>query len=450
MQSGMSTSATRQKPPSPKLPAAAQALRWIARPYAFLAECAREFGDVFALEFGPNARYVIFSSPDDIREIFTTSANALRMGSGNAVLQPILGKASLLLLEGEEHLRERRLLMPAFHQRAVGNYGTLIQDAVVASTSHWSSGYVFVAQDVLQDVSIDVILRIVFGLKPGIQCAELKRELVSLLNDPRLGLGLLAKLREASAHPSLSDFQKRFERVRGLTDGVIAERRKMGLPPEDDILSMLLEATDEKGVRRSDEEIRDELLTLVVTGHETTATALSWGLYWISTHDEVQARLRAELRGASPADARTLAANGYLDGVCKEVLRICPIVPSVFREVVDHFSVAGYDFESGTVLSPSVYLTHHREDLYPRSEEFNPERFMARSYSGYEYFPFGGGARRCIGMTLAVFEMKVILSAIVGRFELELEPGQKVHPARRVATMAPFGGPRLRVKQRIC
>ena len=434
-------------PAGPAAPPLAQALRWIGRPYELLRECAQQFGDVFTLQLGSHGRYVVFSRPDAIRAIFTADAEVLRVGVGNAVLKPFLGPGSLLVLEGERHLRERRLVMPAFHNKAIAGYGEIIREALLAETVDWRAGTEFVAQEVLQSVSIDVILRAVFGLRGAEDGADLKRELVSFLNDRRFNLGLLAQLGEAKPPEGLEAFRQQFERIGQLTKAFVTRRRSEPRGAERDMLAMLLAARDEDGRGRTDDELRDELLTLVATGYETTATALAWGVYWIAEKTAVRERLRAEIASVGPhPDSNAYGALEYLDATCKEILRFYPIVPSVFREVVRPFQVAGYLFEPGTVLSPSVYLTHHRADLYDEPDTFEPERFLKRSYSPYEYLPFGGGARRCIGMSLAVHEMKIVLATLLDRFELAVAEGQQVVPVRRSVTMGPSAGPRMVVQ----
>ncbi len=443
----MLTAAVHLRPPGPVLPPMAQALRWIGRPYEFMRECARDFGDVFSLQLGASADYIVVSRPEVIRAIFTADGAVLRVGVGNAVLKPFLGPGSLLVLEGERHLRERRLIMPAFHNRAIAAYGDIIRDALLAATREWREGHEFVAQEVMQSVSVDVILRAVFGLRGPEDGADLKRELVSFLNDSRFNLGLLAQLDESNPHGGLETFRRQFERIGQLTKALVAQRRSDPRASEGDMLSMLLEAKDEDGNARTDDELRDELLTLVATGYETTATALSWGVYWIAERPAVKERLRGELTslGRRP-DTKGYGPLEYLDATCKEILRIYPIVPAVFREVVQPFRIGDYVFDPGTILSPSVYLTHRRADLYEEPEAFDPDRFLRRSYSPYEYLPFGGGARRCVGVSLAIHEMKLILATLVERFDLGVAEGQRVAPVRRSVTMGPSGGPRMVVE----
>jgi len=420
---------------------------WVMRPYDFMRECAHEFGDLFTLRIRAESTYVIVSRPDAIRAIFTARADTLGVGAGNAVLVPFVGPASLLLLEGERHVRERRLLMPAFHQKVIAGYGDAIRDALTDAIEDWAPGKTFVAQEVLQGVSIDVILRAVFGVRTKSACADLKRELVSFLNDRRFSLGQMDQL--SGGDESLRVFRERLGRIGDLTLAFVADRRYASTAPDDspgDILSMLLHAKDEFGHGPTDSELRDELLTLVATGYETTATALAWGLYWIAGSREVRTRLRAEVAAVGDADARAYSALPYLDAVVKETLRVYPIVPFVFREALQPFNLDGYTFDRGTILAPSVYLTHRREDLYDRPEMFEPERFLARTYSPYEYLPFGGGARRCIGMNLAIYEMKVILATLFQRFDLENDAGTPVLPVRRSVAMAPSGGGRMIVR----
>ncbi len=432
-------------PPGPSTTPAAQALRWMAHPYEFLRECAHSFGDLFKLELGvQQGRYIVASHPDLIRSIFTAEMGALRVCNG--VLGPLFGPGSLMLLEGEHHIRERRLLLPAFQHKAVAGYGEIVRDAVLDVTRDWSAGHEFSAQDVFQNVSLDVILRVIFGIDSAATCGELRSALVALLNDRRFGLGQLGRVHGSKAQ-ALDDFWAQFERVRQLTIALIEERRKNFDPSSTDMLSMLLHATDEEGRRRSDEEIRDEALTLVVTGHETTATALAWGLFWIVESDRVSTRLREEVRSLGvPTEANAYAQLEYLDASCQEILRIVPVVPASFRQVVGRpFALGEYVFPPGTILSPSIYLAHHREDVFAAPDTFNPDRFLRRKYSPYEYLPFGGGARRCIGMHLSIYEMKLALATFLQRFDLELIAGQAITPVRRFITIAPSGGVRLRI-----
>jgi cytochrome P450 len=385
------------------------------------------------------------SHPEALRAIFTADVGTLQVC--NSVLGPLLGPGSVLLLDGSAHLRERKLLMPAFQQKAISMYGQVVERVLARATEGWSAGQEIVAQEALQDLSLDIILEVVFGPPMDALQKDLKAGLVELLNDRRLGLGLLGRPGESGVMPTLGGFWQKFDRVRDRALEIVKLRRALTTHHEQAIVSALFQATDESGNPLSDEHLRDEVLTLLVTGHETTATAMSWGLYWTTRREDVKAALRAELSGRPDVtDPRIQARLPYLDATCKEILRVYPIVPSLFRRVERPFAVGGYELEPGTFLSPSIYLTHHRPDVFDAPEEFRPDRFLDRTYSPYEYLPFGGGVRRCIGMHLAVYEMKVALASLVERFDFSISSRQPtVAPVRRFVTMAPSGGLRLRL-----
>jgi cytochrome P450 len=439
-------------PTGPNLAPRAQALRWIGQPYEFLRECATKFGDVFSLDLGSASdRYVVVSHPDALREILSAEPGRLRVC--NSVLLPLLGPASLLLLDGEAHIRDRRVLMPAFQHKAVAGYGEIIRDTTELATKGWADGHSVVAQDLFADISFEVIARVVLGEVGESAGAALKQGLFQLLNDRRLGLGLLDKPMESGNREILGTFWQKFATLRELTRELVSERRAQRSRRSRDvvdrsILSMMLEAAGGGGLPWSDEEIRDEVMTLLVTGHETTATAMTWGLYWIAQRGEVAARIREELSGLKvPLETKEQGQLAFLEATCKEILRIYPIVPALFRQVAERpFALAGHLFDVGTYVSASIYLTHHRNDLYTEPDTFDPTRFLERSYSPYEYLPFGGGARRCIGMHLAMYEMKVVLATLLQRFAFELAPGARTVPRRRFVTVAPSDGVRLLVK----
>jgi cytochrome P450 len=422
----------------------AQALRWIGEPYSFLRECAQSYGEAFTLDMGlDEGKYVVLSHPDALRGVLTAEVGALRICNG--VLAPMLGPRSLLLIDGEQHLRERRFLVPGFQYRAIGAYGSMIRNVLTAAMQSWSRGHEFLAQETLQDISFEVILRVVFGGTGGLLREELKREVMSLLNDRRMGLGLLGRPSESSTMPALGAFWRKFEHVRDLALELVTSTRGASQPGT--IMASLSQAVDDHGDTISNDHLRDEVLTLLATGHETTTTAMSWGLYWLARHDEARARLRGELSALGPApDPLTYSELPYLDAVCKEVLRICPVVPSLFRQVIDRpFVAGGHLLPPGTFLSPSIYLAHHREETFPEPDKFDPSRFLGRTYSPYEYLPFGGGSRRCIGMHLALFEMKVVLATFLSLYDYELAAPQGVRAVRRLVTVAPGGGLRLRI-----
>jgi cytochrome P450 len=307
----------------------------------------------------------------------------------------------------------------------------------------------------MQEISLQVILNAVFGLHQGQRFDQLRQLLSSLLDV--MGSPLSSSLlffpslqKDLGAWSPWGRFLRRKQQIDQLLYAEIQQRREQADSSGDDILSLLLSARDEAGQPMSDEELRDELLTLLFAGHETTASALSWALYWVDHLPEVHDRLLSELDTlSSDADPTAIARLPYLNAVCQETLRIYPIAINPFpRTLKVPMEMMGYQFEPGTTLLISVYLTHHREDIYPEPKRFKPERFLERQFSPYEYLPFGGGNRLCIGMAFAQYEMKLVLATILSRYDLTLADNRPVKPARRGFTVAPSSSMRMLVTQR--
>ena len=288
------------------MPSSEQTLRWLSRPYDFLRACAQEHGKTFTLDLGVHGQHVLFSDPEDVRAIFTASAAALHAGKGNGILAPLLGEHSLLLLEEARHLRDRRLLLPAFHAKHVARFADLV-DTVARSASGTLSAGVGL-HEVLQRISLGVITRVVFGDARGGAADELGETLGRFLDDPRFNLALIGRLREENAeHPAFQALQRLLARVHELVRSEIARARRSGTGEEGSIVELLLLARDEGGAGLSDEEIQDELLTMVVTGHETTATAMAWAITWLGRHPHALARLRGELSSMPSRDPLSVA-----------------------------------------------------------------------------------------------------------------------------------------------
>jgi unspecific monooxygenase len=329
-------------------------------------------------------------------------------------------------------------------------YGQVICEITEQVTSQWTNGTPFTARAVMQDITLQVILQVVFGLREGTRYQQLKPLLASLLDmtgSPlRSSMLFFESLQQDwGAWSPWGRMLRRKQVFDDLLYAEIAERRQHLNPDATDILTLLLLARDEQGEGMTDVELRDELMTLLIAGHETTATALAWALYWIHKLPSVRERLLGELEtlGDSP-DPMAISLLPYLSAVCQETLRIYPIVPiAVPRVTKSSVQIMGYQFEPETSLAPCLYLTHQREDLYPEPKQFKPERFLERQYSPYEYFPFGGGTRLCIGFALAQFEMKLVLATILSNYELALREQRPVKPARRGVTIAPSGGVKM-------
>lgn len=436
-----------QRPDGPKTPTLLNTLQAIVLPVETLEANARKYGDIFATKFIGFQNIVMVSNPQAIQEIFTANSKYFDSGKGNKVLLPLLGEYSMILHDGDYHGRQRRLLLPPFHGERMRAYGNLICDITSQEMTQKKIDEHFLARSAMQEISLRVILRAVFGVDEGEVFEQLKQLIGSLFDIFRYPLTasfifLPALQKNLGAWTPWGRFVKQRKQINELLYALIHERKAENDPSREDILSLMLSARDEAGEPMNDEELRDELMTLLFAGHETTSTALAWALYWIHYLPEVKEKLLQELATLDDSgDPMLIAKLPYLNAVCCETLRIYPVVLFTFARIVkETIQIMDYEFPPGTLLSPCIYLTHHREDLYPQPKQFKPERFLERQYSPYEFFPFGGGNRRCLGMAFALFEMKLALATIMSRYQLELADNRPVKPLRRGITMAPAGG----------
>jgi cytochrome P450 len=428
----------------PSAPPIIQLFNWLTRPYPFLDDCAQRYGEIFLLRLSQTLPLVFFSNPEAIQIVFKADPNCFLVGNSNCILRPLVGDQSLLLLDGDRHQRQRQLLMPPFHGERMRAYGGLMQDITRQVTAPWAIAQPFSVRPFMQEISLRIILQAVFGIHQGKQYEQL-RQLTSRLLD-MTGSPLSSSLlfldtlqRDWGAWSPWGQFVRLRAQVDELLYQEIHDRRDSFDPSREDILTLLLSARDEDGQPMTDDELRDELMTLLLAGHETTASALTWALYWIHQHPDVEDRLRAELKTIEPGDGLAIMRSPYLNAVCQETLRIYPIAPITFvRRVVNQpFELMGRVFPPDTLLAPCIYLTHHRPDLYPDSKQFQPQRFLDRQFSPYEFLPFGGSNRRCLGMAFAMYELKLVLATILSQFHLMLEGDRPLHPVRRGVTLAP-------------
>lgn len=419
-----------------------QSLRWHARPYELLRQCRRELGDAFTLDLGAHGQHLVLSHPDAVRAVFTASDDVLDASQGNRVLEPFLGPASLLLLEGRVHHDARRLLSTAFRGDAVGELHEFILSSAESTASAWLPGTEVSIQAAMQRLTLEVILGTVLGssgLSEG-PSAELAARLTTFLNDPKFNLASLERLRDpGEGDAAWMEYRGQLAEIRRVLNAEIVRRRARS--GGKDVLALLLAAQAKHPDVWPDKAIEDQLLTLVVTGYETTATALAWAFYWLDRTPSVDAELRQELaRRSAPA-----VALPYLDAFVREVLRIHPVVPIVARVTLTELRIGPWTAPPGITVAPCIYLTHHRDDCYAEPDSFEPRRFLERVPTPYEYLPFGGGARRCLGMTLALVEMKVVLACVLRRWNLRAVGGVDLRPSRRSVTVAPSGGMPMRV-----
>lgn len=409
----------------------------------------QRYGDIYRLGRPDSPGFVVLSNPQAIKELFTAPSEQFEVGRGNNGLQFMFGDNSLLFLDGEPHQQRRRLLMPAFHGEYLQTYAQQIVEIAEQVMNQWPVGNAFRVRPSMQEITLRVILRVVFGLDRGERYERLRTLLSSLLDtissplgSPFIFFSFLQK--DWGALSPWGRFLRLKQQVKQLLYEEIQERRKQNCVGKD-ILSLLIFAQDEFGESMGDAEIHDELMTLLVAGHETTASALVWALYWIHSLLEVQSKLLQELEHFSDAENPiAITRLPYLGAIVAETLRIYPIAPGAFtRRCKASMRLLEYQFEAGTTFAVSIYSTHQREDLYPQHQQFRPERFLERQYSAYEYLPFGGSNRRCLGAALALMEMKLVLAAVVSRFQLTLIGQRPLKPIRRGVTLAP---PEIRMR----
>ncbi len=436
-----------QLPNTIPLSALRQLTNWIARPYDFLDECARNYGDTFTIKLVAFPPLVFLSDPQAIKEIFATDAKQFDAGRSNGILRSLLGSNSLILLDGDRHERQRKLLMPPFHGEKVKSYGETICQITRELGSQWQPDRPFLASKAMQDITLEVILQAVFGLREGERYQQLKPLLASLLDmtgSPLRSTFLFFPWlqQDLGSWSPWGKVVRQRKQVYELLQAEIDERRSQSSLTGNDVLSLMLLAQDEDGQPMTAPELKDELMTMLVAGHETTATVLAWALYWIHKLPAVKAKLLQELKdlgdNATPIAIATLP---YLTAVANESLRIYPIIPIVFPRIAkQEVTINSQTFPSETSLVPCIYLLHHREDLYPEPKQFKPERFLERQFSAWEFIPFGGGNRRCLGYALAMLEIKLVLAIILTNFSLKLANEQPVKPRRRGLTIATSNG----------
>jgi cytochrome P450 len=434
-------------PDGPKSPKIWQMLQWITMPFSFMRGCNDRYGDRFTATVTPELTPIVFfSNPKALQLILSSDDSELfdSPGDQNAIFEPILGMQSLMGLSGGSHRRMRQLLMPPFHGERMRSYGQLIRDITEEVMRERVAGKTFSVRKSMQKISMRVILRAVFGLNEGTRYQQLERLLATMLdgmsNPLSVGFLYFPMLRQDLGPLSpWGGFVRARRQIDQLIYDEIAERRTHPDASRDDILTLLMSARDGAGEALTDAELRDELMTLLVAGHETTATAITWALYWIHKFPAIRKQLLDELQALDgPLDPSVVFRLPYLNAVCCETLRIYPVGMTTFARVTKStVELMGSTLEPGTVVIGCIYLVHHREDIFPDPDEFRPERFLERRYSPFEYLPFGGGVRRCIGMAFAQFEMKLVISCILSSFELSLADSRSVRPIRRALTSGP-------------
>lgn len=443
-------------PPGPPLPTLAQTALWVARPTQYLSYCREHYGPTFTIRLPPRA-IVLVTEPADIKQIFAARSDQMHAGEFNSVLRPIVGKSSVLLLDGAEHLRHRRLLMPSFHGERMRYYGTVMQAVARRDLATWPEGEPFSLHAHMQAVTLEIILRTVFGLEDGPEFIALRDQIRVLLSRGELPisvpiLALLSAVPERERRAPWRFLLGDRDRTDALVYRQIAARRRDPSAGErSDVLALLLAARDENGEALTDEELRDELITTLAAGHETTATALCWVFERILSDRRVHDRLVAEMDAVAPGrlpSPEEVQRLEYLDATLREVLRLRPILPLVGRVLKQPATLGGYDLPSGTYVAACIYLAHRNPSTYPNPEAFEPERFLGVKEDPSTWLPFGGGIRRCLGAAFALYEMKIVTATILAEKRLRLAQPTPVRVVRRAITLSPEHGTRVAAEPR--
>jgi cytochrome P450 len=422
--------AGRSLPPGPPLPRPIQTAIWSRQARRMLFACQDRYGDIFRLKIAYEGTWVMLADPDAVKQVFTGDPRVFHAGEGNQILAPVLGRNSILVLDEKPHMSQRRLLLPPFHGERMQAYGETMAEIAAAEIETWPTGTPYELRPRMQAITLDIILRTVFGVGEGEKMAELRdalRDFLDLTTNPRLLLPLLLVGPERVR--GFGPFRRRIDRVDRLIHREIAERRRAGdLEQRDDVLSLLVGARHEDGSPMRDEEMRDELLTLLVAGHETTATSLAWAVERLSRHPEKLDRLRGDVEAG---------ADDYLTATIQETLRLRPVISIVIRRLTEPVEIDGYELPAGVSVTPSVYLVHRNPEIYPEPDAFKPERFLDNPPGTYTWIPFGGGVRRCLGATFAQFEMAVVLKELVKRRQIRPAGPKPERIFRRAITETP-------------
>lgn len=441
----------------PSTPQFIQLLKVIALPTQLLDACVKKYGDIFVTKISGFRPFVLFSHPQAIQQILTANPNLFDSGVSNQILHPLVGDYSLLLLDGSSHQHQRKLLTPPFHGDHMKSYGNLICKITEQVMNQQPIGEIFSMRSATQEISLRIILLAVLGLDETERFQQLRKLLSSILDavGSPLNSALLfipALQKDLGAWSPWGKFVRQRQAINRLIYDEIETRRTENNIFGEDILSLMMSAKDENGQSMTDVELRDELMTLLFAGYETTASALAWAFYGIHKLPEVKSKLLAELTTIDTNfDPNVVVKLPYLTAVCQETLRFYPVLLFTFSRVLKlPMQIMGYDFAPGTQLTPCIYLTHQREDIYPEPKQFKPERFLERQFSPYEFLPFGGSNRRCIGMAFAMFEMKLVLAKVLSQWQMNLAETKPVKPVRRGTILAPSGGIKMRLIANNC
>jgi len=438
----------------------------LLRPLELTEKRSKKYGDFYQIKFKDSPPTIVTSNPKAIKDIFTTASDRFEVGKSNKDLSFLVGGNSLLLLDGQKHRERRHLLMPPFHGESLQQCSEKIVDITNKVCDRLDPSKPFKVRSLTQEITMRVILSVVFGVDSGSRYNHLRELLTKLLdtfnnplNSSLIFFPILQK--DLGKFSPWGKFVKLQKEIKALIQAEIKAKRELLASselPSNDILSLLLLARDENGIGMTDAELHDELITLLFAGYETTASALAWIFYWIHYHPEIEQKLRLELDELDQkSDYQVINNCVFLNAIISETLRIYPIAAAAFPRIFNQpVSIMEYDLMPDTWILISIYALHHRKDLYPNSKQFTPQRFLDQNYSNYEYIPFGGGNRRCIGSALALLEMKLVTATILKQFTFELTRDRQASrghspmlPVRRGLTLAPPASFKINITNKI-
>jgi cytochrome P450 len=427
--------------PDIELPKLAQTLRFSMRQIEFVFKARRELGEVFRMRGVIPGGPVITSHPDHVKSLFTAKPEQAPSLTGESPLRPILGPNSVLTAVGERHMRQRKLLLPAFHGEAIAQYIEMITDAAEREIDRWPVGETITLAPRMQAITLDVIMAGIFGIEgkpaPGTSEFALRREVRRAVNASTWPTSQLTELLHVGRDEAMGPLKFGLAMLDKPVYKVIRERRQAAdLEERRDILSLLLRTRTEEGEALTDKELRDELLTLVLAGHETTANSLAWAWERLVRNPEPHAALVEAVRRDDGAEER-------VEATITETMRNRPVIPIIGRRVQVPWRLGDHGVEPGTAIAMSILLVHHREDVYPDPFAFRPERWLGRKPGTYDWIPFGGGIRRCLGAALAMAEQRVVLTAMARRLDLVADRPAPERAMHRNVTMIPARGARV-------
>ena len=428
-------------PPGPRQPATIQTIGWWSRLIPFLERARARYGKRFTVQLTAAPPFVVLSEPDQLKAMFGAPVDVLHPGEGARLLEPVVGPNSVILLDEGAHLEQRKLMLPAFHGERMERLTELVAEVTEREVAAWPRDEPLAMHPRFQALTLEIILRAVFGLDPGPRLDALREALTGILVFGARPYSVLPPLQmELGGHGPWARFVRLRERADRLIEELIDERRRDPSGRED-VLSMLLEARHDDGTPMSEQELRDELMTLLIAGHETTASELAWAFERLARGPQVLDRLTADLDGED--------GEAYLTATLQETLRARPVLPNAAPRLVKHETeIGGHAYPAGVCLIASAYLLHHDRDVYPDPYRFRPERFLDEPPGTFTWIPFGGGRRRCLGASFAMLEMRIVMRAVLTENRIEAAGDGLELTRRRSITISPRRGARTVLRNR--